>query len=117
MATNTSPERPLEGQSPFVVNVSGSGEWESTGTEVTLLYNVFGRRIVEVGALGSPDTYEEPFHQLDFVAKQALGAGFKLGFKARNLLNGEKSVTQGGLPRSTWRKGREFSLQLSWAIP
>ena len=115
-STNTNQNRPLEGQSPYVINVQGGLDDEDWGTSVILLYNVFGRRIIEVGALGSPDSYEEPFHQLDLSAKQKLGAGFKLGISAKNLLNPAARETQGGLPRSSWRKGRSFGMKLAYSF-
>lgn len=115
-STNTNQNRPLEGQSPYVINAQGGLDHDDWGTSIIMLYNVFGKRIIEVGALGSPDSYEEPFHQLDLVAKQKLGAGFKLGLSAKNLMNPTARETQGDLPRSSWKKGRSYSAKLSYSF-
>jgi outer membrane receptor protein involved in Fe transport len=111
----TSSERPLQGQSPFVVNAQLGYDNPDTGTTLAVLYNVQGRRISKVGDSGAPDIYEEPFHQLDFIAAQSLPHGFKLGFKVKNLIDGEVDFTQGGEKTEVYRKGRSFSLSLGWS--
>ncbi|MDF3071626.1 MAG: fecA [Polyangiaceae bacterium] len=50
LATNSS--RPLSFQSPFIVNLAIDYSNQSTGTDVRLLYNVFGKRITTVGLGG-----------------------------------------------------------------
>lgn len=111
----TSSERPLQGQSPYVLNLQLGWEPEDGGFEATLLYNVFGARIVEVGAQGAPDVLEQPRHQLDFVAKTELGAGFTLSFKAKNLLGAHAVTTQGDATQEDLPLGRSFGLGLKWA--
>jgi outer membrane receptor protein involved in Fe transport len=109
----TNANRPLEGQSPFVLNLRLGYDNADVGTTVTLLYNVFGQRIAQVGALGAPDILEEPFHRLDLVYKQKLGMGFSLTFKAKNLLDLPARFTQGGNMVERWRKGRVFSIDIA----
>jgi hypothetical protein len=110
----TSSERPLEGQSPWVAN--GQVGWEDAerGCSATLLYNVFGPRIVEVGALGLPDAVEEPFHQLDLVVRQRLPSGFTLGVKAVNLIDAPSTRTLAGRTVDSVVRGRAVSASLSW---
>ncbi len=110
----TSDKRPLQGQSPYVANVQLGYDNPDWGTSLAAIYNVFGKRIVEVGAQGAPDVLERPVHQLDFVASQALGMGFKLSFKAKNLIDPVVRLTQGKETVENSRKGRSFSLGLSW---
>jgi TonB-dependent receptor len=108
-------KRPLQGQSPYILNAQIGYNNVDIGSTVTLLYNVYGERLSAVGANGRPNVYEQPYHQLDFVAKQKLGAGFELGFKANNLIDLPHKFIQGGNISRTYRKGRSFSLSLSWA--
>ena len=110
----TSRDRPLQGQSPFVINVQLGYDIAKTGTSLALAYNVQGERISKVGYVGAPDIFEQPFHQLDFVASQSLSHGFKLSFKAKNLVDGEVRFLQGGETTEMFRKGRSFSLSASW---
>ena len=63
----TSKERPLQGQSPYVVNGILEYEKENWGTSTSLVYNIFGPRISEVGTYEFEDIYENEFHQLDLV--------------------------------------------------
>lgn len=109
----TSSERPLQGQSPWVANFQVQYDLPSTRTQMTLLYNAVGPRITEVGTSGRPDIYEQPFHQIDFVASQPLTQYAQLGFRARNLLDPEAISTQGDETVRSIRKGRSFYVSLS----
>ena len=108
--------RALQGQSPYVINAQ-VGYADPEGIFSTaVLYNVFGPRIVEVGALGSPDTFELPVHQLDVTAAYTIPAGLTISAKAKNLLDWPVRFKQGdSLTESNFR-GREFSLGLSFKI-
>jgi outer membrane receptor protein involved in Fe transport len=111
----TNKERPLQGQSPWIFNAQLGYDDAERGTRVALLYNVFGERIRTVGAAGLPDVFEQPFHQLDFVASQKLPAGFAVGFRARNLIDLPVEFTQAGITVEEARKGRHFQLSASWS--
>lgn len=62
--------RPLQGQSPYLVNAGLMYDLEKYGINATALFNVIGRRIYLVGdlsaAAASPDVWEAPRPQLDF---------------------------------------------------
>lgn len=112
---STSLERPLQGQSPYVVNLQlGYDDAAGSGITAVVLYNVFGPRIRQVGRNGVPDIYEEPFHQLDFVYRHKLGGGWRVSFKAGNLLDQEVVFTQGIKQPKRYRNGRSFGFSLSW---
>ncbi len=110
----TSEERPLQGQSPYVVNMTLGYDNPDLGSSVAVLYNIIGERIVEVGSQGAPDVYEEPYNQLDFVVSQTLGQGFSIKFKAKNLLDREVEYTQGDEVTETFYKGQDYSISLKW---
>ncbi len=115
--TNT--ERPLQGQSPYVVNAQLGYENLDSGTNATLLFNIFGERIRSVGILGIPDVYEQPRPMLDFVFRQRIGL-FDLSAKVKNMLNSVNLETVGqdrdGLVFTRFRKGVEFSVGLGFAL-
>ncbi len=113
-SANTTKERPLQGQSPYVLNASFAYDNVDWGTSATLLFNVVGPRITEVGIQGIPDTTEEAVPRLDFVYKQKLGAGFKLGLKATNLLNPTRTFTQAGQVATERRDGISVSASLGY---
>jgi outer membrane receptor protein involved in Fe transport len=115
LTTQTNPDRPLQGQSPWVVNVQFGYYNPDSPTEWTLLYNEFGARITQAGVLGQPDIYEQPFPQLDFVYKRRLGEDWRLALKLKNLLNPEVKYTQGAETTREFKVGREVSLELQWS--
>jgi outer membrane receptor protein involved in Fe transport len=112
----TSDRRPLQGQSPYVVNLSLGYADPDSGTDLSLLYNVFGPRIDEVGALGVPDAYEMPAHRLDAVLSQGLPRGLRFSLKGTNLLNPVYRKEQGGYTTESLRKGWGVSAGLSWGL-
>lgn len=57
--------RPLMGQSPYVVNTGIFYLNEKIGLQANILYNVIGPRIVIVGSQGIPDIYEMPRNIID----------------------------------------------------
>lgn len=114
----TSTNRPLEGQSPFVVNAYFAYDNDKSGTNVRLLYNTFGRRIAFVGANRLPDVYEKPIHTLDFALSQRVHKGLSLSFMALNMLNWRQTYVQGPLDSVFYqtRKGVSFILGLSYSM-
>lgn len=113
-SANTTKERPLQGQSPYVLNVSLAYDNVDLGTSLTVLFNVVGPRITEVGIQGVPDTTEEAVPRLDIVYKQQLGAGFDLGLKAKNLLNPDRVFTQAGEIATRTREGVSVSASVGY---
>ncbi|MCX7552385.1 TonB-dependent receptor [Marinicella sp. S1101] len=108
--------RPLQGQSPYVANIQFGYDNKDNGINASLLFNQFGERISEAGTSGSPDIYEQPFQQVDFVYTHAFAGRWKLSFKAKNLLDDEVLFLQGDEITRTFTKGRDFSLGLSFDI-
>lgn len=108
----TSSSRALQGQSPYVLNAQVSYIHGEGGPETSLLYNVAGRRISEVGVLGQPDKYAQPFGQLDFTLSWPLGERATFKFKAQNLLDSTFKITQGDEVTQIYDKGRKFSVGL-----
>lgn len=94
--TNT--KRPLQGQSPIVVNAGLNYEHEDWGLSTTLLYNYIGEKIMGVGLYSSDtprgDIYEEPVSKLDFVVKQKIGKNGSLKIAFANILDPEIKQSQ-----------------------
>ncbi|WP_437806715.1 TonB-dependent receptor domain-containing protein [Sorangium sp. So ce1078] len=94
VAIQSTATHPLQGQSPFVVNLGLDYSGESTGTSARLLYNVFGARLRTVGK-NMPDEYEQPRHQIDLTVAQRLGEHVELKLAGENLIDAPVLVTQG----------------------
>ncbi len=111
----TNRDRALQGQSPYVANLSLAYLPADGSMEATLVYNVFGKRISEVGVLGLPDVIEEPFPQLDFNIRGPLPwEGWRYRFRIRNLLDPTAEFTQGSEVLRSSTRGRDFSLAVEW---
>jgi TonB-dependent receptor len=109
----TSDQRPLQGQSPYVWNFQFGYDDDERDIHAALLYNVFGERIVDVGVSGSPDKYQQPRPSLDFVYSQGFG-NWKLKGKLKNLLDPKIEITQGTETTRSTRIGREYSIALEY---
>lgn len=114
-SVGTSRIRPLEGQSPYVINLQLGWDHPSRPDQFTLLYNVIGRRITEVGSTGSPDAYELPVHLIDFVAKKSLGEQWTLSLSLGNLLDAAARSVQGEELVDEIRRGPRVGLGLRWS--
>jgi outer membrane receptor protein involved in Fe transport len=112
--SQTSDVRPLQGQSPWVVNAQLSYENPDVRSNVALLYNVFGPRIVAVGTSGIPDVYDQPQHVVDFVWTQGFGKHCQLRGKAGNILDWPAREKSGGRITEETYSGRTFSASFTW---
>jgi hypothetical protein len=108
--------RPLQGQSPYVANVDVGYDHAATKTQVSLLFNSFGRRIEEVGTGGSGNVYEEPFHRLDLSISQQLPRDLKLKVAGTNLLGQRVVRTQDGVEILGYDAGVTVSASLELSI-
>ncbi|MCB0421087.1 MAG: TonB-dependent receptor, partial [Bdellovibrionales bacterium] len=109
----TSLERPLQGQSPELLNLQLDFEPERWQATFTLLYNVIGRRITGVGADGRPDEYRESLTTLDLVASKAFKDNWKIKAQAKNILDPEVRQTQGDKVTRVSKRGPEYSIGVS----
>jgi len=108
----TTPERQMQGQSPYVINLQMG--YENDGRIVTLLYNTIGERIISLGVEGDPDIYEAPFNQLDLVYSETLSESIGVQFKLQNILNDDVEWTQEGYVVRTHKKGVDFKAKLEY---
>jgi TonB-dependent receptor len=75
IGVTTTADRPLQGQSPYLVNLGLQYNSDNNQWNGSLLYNRIGQRLALVGLddLGFPDVYERPRNQLDLqLAKRVL---------------------------------------------
>jgi len=114
LSSQTNSDRPLQGQSPWVVNFQFGYNNPDSANEWTLLFNEFGARISQAGVQGQPDIYEQPFPNLDFVYKRRFADDWQITLKLKNLLNPDVEYTQGEETTRIFKLGREISLGLQW---
>ena len=101
-------DRPLQGQSPYLVNLGLLYDNEKYGLNATLLFNQIGERIYLVGDafVGSPDIYEAPRPQLDFqLAKKILKTKGELKLTVADILNQKQYFFQNVNDNRSFQKG------------
>jgi outer membrane receptor protein involved in Fe transport len=105
-------DRPLQGQSPYLVNVGLLYDAEKAGFNATILYNQIGERIYLVGDInagsGSPDIYEAPRGVLDFqMTKKIIGGKGELKLNISDILNQTQYFYQNSDNKVTFQKGQD----------
>jgi len=85
--------RPLQGQSPYIVNAGLFYQGEKNGLMVNLIYNIVGKRIVAVGRPSPnqwediPDIYEMPRNMLDLSISKKIGQKIEIKGGIKDLIN------------------------------
>lgn len=86
-------DRPLQGQSPYLINTGLFYQNDKLGFSATLLYNRIGKRIETVGIPKQnqnediPDVYEMPRNLADIILVQKIGKKVEIKGSVKNLLN------------------------------
>jgi hypothetical protein len=80
-------KRALYGQSPYVINAGLYYQDDFNGWSGSILYNLYGPRIVIVGTPTIPNVYELARSLLDFTISKRFGTQFTVKFGAKNLID------------------------------
>lgn len=122
-----SDNRPLQGQSPYIVNTGINYNNPKTDFQVNILYNVVGKRIFAVGFEGYPDLYEMPRNVLDITFSKGIGDRFIIKGGIQDVFNQSVLILQDGnldgkFDRKndeimqSYKPGRQVSLGISYKI-
>jgi TonB-dependent receptor len=84
---NLGSSRPLQGQSPFLINAGIEYNNQDKGFQGGLFYNVQGKTLQVVGNGFYPDVYTMPFNSLNFNVIKQLKKNRTLTLKVTNLLD------------------------------
>ncbi|MGM9830298.1 MAG: TonB-dependent receptor domain-containing protein, partial [Muribaculaceae bacterium] len=128
-------DRPMQGQSPYLINAGVFYNNRDKGWTASLLYNRIGKRIIGVGnrygtgsdgsARNIPNSYEMPRNTIDLSAAKRFGK-WELKLALRDILaercvfkqfedveiNGEKRTIEE--TTRSFRPGRNFSLSITY---
>lgn len=132
-------DRPMQGQSPYLINTGLFYKNEPWQLDIALLYNRIGKRIVGVGRTegGSeadrnvrvPDSYEMPRDAFDLTASKRFGKHWELKLALRDILNlpieykqfadvvydDGRTATKKQITRK-YRPGRNFQISLTYNL-
>jgi outer membrane receptor protein involved in Fe transport len=127
------PKRELMGQSPYVINAGVYYNDDERGLQISVLYNVAGRRLFAVGGytdsgvLSYDNIYEMPRNVLDFSVSKTIREKFQVKLSVADILNqqyvllqdgnsdGEYNATKDQIIQSN-RYGSLFTLGLSYKV-
>ncbi|MEX1132076.1 MAG: TonB-dependent receptor [Flavobacteriales bacterium] len=120
-------QRPLQGQSPYIVNAGIYYQDTDRGLQFSLLYNVIGQRIFIIGFDAYPDIYEMPRNMLDATATVRLTKKFDLRLAVGDIFNQANVLLQdanddGVFDRNndqiiqSFRPGRTYTAGLSYRL-
>jgi len=93
-------DRPLQGQSPYLVNAGIFYYNDNTGLMVTMLYNIIGKRIVAVGRPSPnqwediPNIYEMPRNVLDLAIAKKISKRFEIKAGIKDIFNEQVRLVQ-----------------------
>ena len=117
--------RPLQGQSPYIINASLYYEGPKQGLTGSLAYNIIGSRIYSVGDVLFPTIYEMPRHSLDLTLTQKMNRHTTVKFGVTDLLNAPyrfyqdsnrdgKADIEIDHPISSFNRGQLLNLSVSY---
>lgn len=110
--TNTT--KRMNGHSKYVANFQLGYDSANGEHSASLVYNVFGERILASGIDGRQDAYEQPFHSLDMVYSYYMDFNSTIKLRVRNLLGEDQEVTQDGVTVRSRSVGTTFQLSYKY---
>ncbi len=105
--------RPLQGQSPYMINLGLTYINPTFGTLVSLLYNKIGERISEVATAYEEDVIEENRDLIDIVINQPITENIEMKFSVKDLLGNNQVYRQGDKIARSNSKNSVVSLGVS----
>lgn len=130
-------DRPMQGQSPYLINTGIFYQNSSIGTSAGILYNRIGKRIVGVGRSSNttgdnnntvPNSYEMPRNAIDLTFGQKFSKRWEVKFSIRDLLAEKVAFKQFvNVPTDSgtreqeqivklYQPGRNFNLSISFNL-
>jgi TonB-dependent receptor len=93
-AVGQSSDRPMMGQSPFIINAGLFYADTDHKLQVSALYNIIGKRIFAVGTYGTPDIYYMPRNSLDLTFTKGFGKYLEIKAGVQDLLSQDEVYSQ-----------------------
>ncbi len=130
VASTQSDNRPLQGQSPYIINLALNYQDIKKNLQIGLQYNVIGKRIYAVGSnFGTvyPDWYEMPRNVVDLTFSKGINKRVIIKGGINDLLNQSNNILQDGNLDGKYNKnidqiiqsfkpGTTYSLGLTYSI-
>jgi outer membrane receptor for ferrienterochelin and colicin len=114
IAATQSDNRPLQGQSPYIINAGLNYNDTKKGLQLNFNYNVIGKRIFAVGnnfPISYPDWYEMPRNVIDFNFSKEISKTVMIKGGVTDLLNQDNYILQDGNKDNNFEKGKDQLIQ------
>ncbi len=114
ISAGQSDNRPLQGQSPYIINAGLNYNDTKRGLQVNFNYNVIGKRIFAVGnnfGAPYPDWYEMPRNVVDFNFSKEITKTIMIKGGVSDLLNQDNYILQDGNQDNSFDKGSDQIIQ------
>jgi outer membrane receptor protein involved in Fe transport len=114
LASDQSDNRPLQGQSPYIINAGLNYNDSKRGLQLNFNYNVIGKRIFAVGnnfGAPYPDWYEMPRNVVDFNFSKEISKTIMIKGGVTDLLNQDNYILQDGNQDNNFDKGKDQIIQ------
>lgn len=114
IAATQSDNRPLQGQSPYVINAGLNYNNQKSKLQINLLYNVIGKRIYAVGNnFGAlyPDWYEMPRNVVDITFSKAISKNLVVKGGITDILNQKALILQDGNQDESYDADKDQTIQ------
>jgi outer membrane receptor protein involved in Fe transport len=117
--------RPLQGQSPYVINSGLYYNDPDLGYSVNIAYNVIGNRIMAVGSVIAPSWIERPRNAVDLQVAKSFKNSMEVKLNIQNVLNSKYRLFQDNDenqkidekiddPIQVYQTSQLFTLSWSW---
>lgn len=124
--TSQAQTRIMQGQSPYILNTGIYYNQPDGKTSISIMYNVYGKRIFTVGDNLNPTIYEMPRHLVDLTISQRVAKGLDLKFGIQDLFNYKARYIQdsnldGKITKVdedifNFRRGTYLTIGLNWRL-
>jgi hypothetical protein len=108
--------RPMQGQSPYVINLSLNYENIQYDFSINLLYNRFGKRIIETANFQGDDIYEFPRDIIDLVATKGIGDQVEIKFSIKDLFAQPSEYFEDDILVKKYTTNTKLSLGVSYKL-
>ena len=92
--TERDAKRVMQGQSPYIINSGLYYQNPDNKLNISLLYNIIGKRIVFIGDLENPHIWEMPRNSLDFTFIKGVGRYLQIKAGIRDIINNRVNWVQ-----------------------
>lgn len=117
------PNRPLQGQPDYMVNLQLGYDHVPTDQQFTVVYSRHGKELAIINATDyaqalKNNIYEQPYDDLKLIYQKGFSSGLTVVVSVDNVLDSERNLEYEGygVPYLKYKRGRQAKLKLSYTF-